>query len=157
VAGFFLAQLVVSRWMTKLLRADAQVTAAMPANRIFPNIAPSATDAHLTHAFGGVPAGGVARPMGGSLSMVTLWWDVTAWNPAMSQQSLEPVMLAVARLLVEEGGEAQGRSHVFVDGSQSYDLWVDYEGPTPVPLEVAPADVWAPVRERFTVSVSPRE
>jgi hypothetical protein len=67
-------------------------------------------------------------------------------------------MLAASKALVEDDqGEPSGKGHVFVDGSRSFDVWADYEGPTPVPLEIAPADVWAPVRERFVFSVSPRD
>lgn len=157
MARFFLAQLVASRWLTQLLRGSSEVTAEMPAKRIVANLAPSTTEAHVTHNFAGLTAGGVARPMGGSIEMVTMYWDVTAWNPSMSQQSMEPVMLAIARTLLEVDDEVRGKTHHFTDGDRSFDIFVDYDGPNPVPLEVAPADVWAPVRERFILSLSPRD
>lgn len=159
MAAPFIPQLVTQAWMQTFLSGDAGVQAAMTETnvvQITPNLAPAQVEGrHVTHAIGGMAPGGVARPMGGPISMVSLYWDITGWNPSRSQISMEPVMLAIMAALL--GPNMQGDSHLFIRGSRGFDFFVDYEGAVPVPLDVASADVWAPVRERYVVAVSPRE
>lgn len=162
MAGAFVAQLVTQAWVQKLLTEDAGVQTAMQAVGgavIVPNLAPARVDSrHVTHALGGMAPGGVAKPMGGSISMVSLYWDITGWNPSLSQISMEPVMLAVmAALVMDDNGNLTGKAHLFIRGPRAFTFQADYEGPQPVPMDVAAAEVWAPVRERYHVSVSPRE
>jgi hypothetical protein len=153
VTAPFVPQTVVQRWMSVVLKADAAVIAQVPASRIFPNISPSdvGRQRHLTHVFAG-PEGGIrAEPLGRALSQITLRWDVTAWEPAFSQQVLEPLMEAIQTLLI--GADARGKRHVYSDGGESYRLEVQYGGPVLVPLELQPAGVWAPISERYDIAL----
>lgn len=156
----FVPQLVVQAGMQKLLTTDAGVQAAMEqvdASVIVPNLAPARVEGrHVTHGLGGMAPEGLAVTMGGvGISMVSLYWDITAWNPSLSQISMEPVMLAVFGLLL--GENMNGETHLFIRATHAYTFFIRYAEAVPVQMDVATADVWAPVRERFIVSVSPRE
>lgn len=145
--------MVTQRWVNGLLKANATVTSIV-GTAIFPNV--SATDIktrHVTHTFGGAVNDVVARPMRSGIALVSLLWDVTAWEPGYSQQALEPVMVAIMGELI--GSDTRGTVRRFVDGARSYTVHCDYVGPEYVPVEVAPAGVWAPLRDRYAIAIQP--
>ena len=153
-AAPFVAHNVVQRFINSVLRNDAQITALVGSN-IYPNLSPpSVKGRHLTHAFGGPNGGRVARPMRAPLAQTGLFWDITGWEPGMSQQALDPVLEAVMAALV--GDDTRGTSRVFADGDRSWGVDCDYVGPEVVPIEAAPEGSWAPVRERYAVTIRPQ-
>lgn len=141
---------VIQRWVYAVLAANATIDAQVGADNIWPNVSPSdVTGRHLTHGFAG-PEGGIrAQPLGRALSQIGLRWDVTGWEPSYSQQALEPVMEAVMTTLI--GADARGKVHRFADGARSWTIECDYFGPVQVPIDLAPAGVWAPVSERYSL------
>ena len=152
--SLFVPLTVAQRFIYGKLAGEAAITTALGgASRIYPNISPADIGRvrHMTHAFAG-PEGGVrATPLGQSLVQIGLRWDVTAWEPSFSQQALEPLMEAVQSVLI--GPDGRGMRHIYPDGDVSYRVEVVYEGPVQVPLEVAPAGVWAPISERYGVTL----
>lgn len=149
----FNPQMVTQRWVNSLLRANATVTTIV-GNAIYPNV--SATDIktrHLTHTFGGPGSAIGTQPMRAPIALVSLLWDITAWEPGYSQQALEPLMVAVMTELI--GTDTRGRVRRFIDGSRSFTMHCDYVGPEYVPVEVAPAGIWAPLRDRYAIAVQP--
>ena len=149
----FVPVLVVQRWMHSILSTNPTVTAAV-GTHIYPNV--SASDIkvrHITHTFGGPNNAIVAKPMRAPIAMVSLFWDITAWEPGYSQQALEPAMTAIMDVLV--GTDTRGTSRRYTDGSRAFQMDCDYVGPEVVPIEVTPAGVWAPIRERYAVVLRP--
>lgn len=147
----FTALTVLQRFVHTLLSADAALTAALGgAGRLYPNVSPSGVNTrHLVHQnYAGVR---VAKPSGAPLGMVSMHWAFTAWEPSYSQQALEPVMEAVMAVLIRP--DTRGRTHRYVDGARTWGVTVDYVGPDIVGLEVAPAGVWAPVREVYDMAL----
>jgi len=150
----FVAHNVVQRWINTVLRNDPAVVAEVGTN-IYPNLSPrTVTGRHLAHAFGGPNGGRVARPMRAALSQSGVFWDITAWEPGYSQQALDPVLEAVMAQLV--GLDLRGTTRPFVDGDRTFGVDCDYVGPEVVPIDAAPEGVWAPVRERYAVTLRPR-
>lgn len=152
--SLYVPQTVAQRFVYSLLVASAAVTTALGGSGyIYPNISPAdvGRHRHLVSAFAG-PEGGIrATPIGQALVQIGLRWDVTAWEPSFSQQALEPLMEAVQTVLI--GTDGRGKRHVFSDGSESYRIEAVYGGPVQVPLDVAPAGVWAPVSERYVLTI----
>ncbi len=148
----FVPQNVVQRWMNTILSADATVIAEVGAGNIYPNVTNNdAPGRHLTSTFG---AGfEMAKPMGAPISQVGLFWDITAWEPGYSQQALGPLMEAVMGLLI--GAETKGKRHRFVDGSRTWDISCDYFMDDYVPVDTSPSGAWAPIRERYRVTLRP--
>lgn len=147
----FAALTIIQRFVASTLAADSAVLAAIGGSgRIYPNVSPAGVNSrHLTHQdYGGVQ---VPRGMGSGIGMVTMRWAFTAWEPSYSQQALEPLMQAVMAVLI--GTSLRGKTHRYVDGSRSWDLYVDYFGPDIVELEVAPVGTWAPLREVYTMAL----
>lgn len=150
----FVVQTVIQRWIYTLLSADATILAAIGgANRIYPNVSPADIGRvrHITHVFAG-PEGGIrAERLGRALSQITVYWDITTWEPSFSQQAIEPVMKAVQTVLI--GADARGKLHRYVDGTDVFDLSVQYGGPVLVPPELQPAGVWFPLSERYHIAL----
>jgi hypothetical protein len=150
----FVPTLVIQRWMRSVLEGDATIVAAVGTANIYPNI--SASDVkvrHITHGFGGPNNATIARPMRGPIAQVAMFWDITAWEPSYSQQALQPVMLAIMAELV--GDDTRGTSRRFADSGRNFQIDCDYVGPEVVPIEATPAGVWAPIRERYAVTLRP--
>lgn len=142
---------VLQRFVASTLAADSAVqTAIGGSGRIYPNVSPSGVSTrHLTHQdYGSVV---VNKPSGSGIGMVTMRWAFTAWEPSYSQQALEPLMEAVMKVLI--GTNTRGKTHRYIDGSRTWDIYVDYAGPDIVELEVAPAGTWAPLRETYTMAL----
>lgn len=149
----FVPTLVTQRWINKILVENATVV-SLVGDRVFPNVSTSDVKLrHVVHAFGGPNNANVVRPMRAPIPMVSLFWDITAWEPGFSQQALEPIMLAVMEELV--GADTRGRERRFIDGSRSFQMDADYIGPQVVPLDIAPPGVWAPIRERYQIGIRP--
>ena len=147
----FVPLAVIQRFVFTTLSGDAAVITALGgAGRIHPNYSPSSvTSRHLVHEdYGGVR---VNKPSGAAIPLVEMVWAVTAWEPGPSQQALEPLMEAVMAALI--GEDATGETHRFVDVPRVWDIYCDYAGPDKVPIDVAPAGVWAPVRETYTMTL----
>ena len=147
----FAALTVLQRFVASTLAADSAVQAAFGGTpRIYPNVSPSGvTTRHLTHQdYGSVQ---VSKPSGSAIGMVTMRWAFTAWEPSYSQQALEPLMQAVMAVLIGPG--LRGKTHRYIDGSRTWDIYVDYAGPDIVELEVAPVGTWAPLRETYTMAL----
>lgn len=146
----FSAVTVLQRFVASTLAADAAVKTALGGpGRIHPNLSPKKiTTRHLTHRdYGSVR---VAMPYG-TIGMVTMRWAITAWEPAPSQQALEPLMEAVMGILI--GPMLAGKIHRFVDGDRIWSIEAEYAGPDLVELEVAPEGTWAPLRETYTLAL----
>lgn len=142
---------VLQRFVYSVLSASADVTTALGgANRIYPNFSPaSVSTRHLVHEdYGGAS---VAKPARAPIGPVTMRWAVTAWEPGPSQQALEPLMQAVMGLLI--GADTRGKMHRYVDGARTWAIYADYAGPDKVPIDVAPAGIWAPVREIYQLTL----
>jgi len=153
MSNVFVPQLVVQRWVSIVLKADATVVSEVGGvGNIHPNIDPTANRArHLTHVFGG-PEGGIrAEPIGRPLSLITLYWDITAWEPSFSQQSVEALLIAAKTVLI--GADARGKQHIYTDATGSYRLGVAESGPVLVPLELTSGGQWAPVSERYQIAL----
>jgi hypothetical protein len=155
VTAPFVTHNVVQRWMQSVLVGDAAIVAAVGgAQHIFPNVSPRAiTKRHLAHSFGGPNGGRVARPMRAAISQTGVFWDLTGWEPGYSQQALDPLLEAVMAELI--GDDQRGTSRAFDDGDRTFTVDCDYVGPEVVPIETAPEGVWAPVRERYAVTLRP--
>ncbi len=154
MAAPFVPTLVVQRWMNSILTGNATVVSAVGVTNIYPNVSASDVKArHITHGFGGPNNAILAKPMRAPIAQVSLFWDITAWEPSYSQQALQPVMLAIMGELI--GADTRGTSRRFVDSGRAFQLDCDYVGPEVVPLESTPAGIWAPVRERFAVALRP--
>ena len=146
----FSAVPVLQRFIASALATDAAVLTALGGpGRIHPNLSPATIKTrHLTHRdYGSVK---VAMP-NGTIGMVSMRWAITAWEPAPSQQALEPLMEAVMGLLI--GPYLAGKTHRFEDGDRIWSIEADYFGPDLVELEVAPAGTWAPLRETYTLAL----
>lgn len=150
----WIPQLVVQRWVSSILKADAAVIAAVGAANVYPNVSPQSTGTRtLTHAFGGGIRNALAKPMRAPIAQVAMYWDVTGWEPGWSQQALEPVMIAVMGVMI--GAETRGTTRRFTEGARSFTIDCDYAGEEYVELDIASPGVWAPIRERYTVAVRP--
>lgn len=151
MSGAWSAQLVMARFVSGVLKVDPDVLAQVPADDIFPDVNPDESPRRqLTHAY----AGGFisAKPMGTSISQVSILWDVTAWEPRFSRQALEPLMAAVSAALI--GPEMGGKTHRYVDG-RTWDIAIDYDSDPVVGIDATQAQVWAPVRQRYRAWISP--
>lgn len=152
----YVPQLIVSRWLTALLRADSAVrTAVGSEKRINADLSPSEEIARqLTHAHAG---GNVtALPIGAPVAMVTMLWDVIGWEPKFSRQPLDTLMTSVVSLLI--GTDMSGKIHRFTDSvtGKNWTITVDYPERDNEPvsfLDLSSTPVWAPVRERFQISL----
>lgn len=150
----WIAQTVAQRWVQSVLTGAPAVTALIPSAAIYPNVAPAeVVTRHLVHGFAGPNGGRIAAPMRAPIASVSLLWDITGWEPAHSQQALEPAMEAVMGVLI--GDDTRGKTHVFVDGSRRWGVDCDAVGPEYVPLDQTPAGVWAPVRDRYAITLRP--
>jgi len=148
--GPFTSLTVIQRWVRSVLIADSAVVAAVGgADRIKPNFSLGATTRHLVHEdYGSIE---VAKPLGSSVTMVGWNWSFIGWEPGPSQQALEPLMEAVMNVLI--GGQTRGKTHRYVDGARVWQVHCDYVGPDKAPLDIAPAGIWAPVREIYRMTL----
>ena len=145
---------VCQRWVYGVLSGDPAITSLIPADQIYPNVSPQDIKArHMTHVFAGPEGGRRVLPLGGGTAQGGLNWDITAWEPDWSQQALEPAMLAVQAALV--GPDTRGQRFRYVDGGRAFAIETLYGGPVQVPLEATPAGVWAPISERYEVTIRP--
>lgn len=142
----FTSLTVIQRFIRSVLVADSAVVAAVGgADRIKPNFSLGATTRHLVHEdYGSID---IAKPLGSSVATVCWNWSFIGWEPGPSQQALEPLMEAVMNVLV--GSNTRGKTHRYVDGARLWSLRCDYVGPDKAPLDVAPAGIWAPIREVY--------
>jgi len=152
----FVPRLVVSRFMYTVLSADPDVVAALDDDGVIVPDEAIPTDIVLTLAqtFGGGVS--VAKRLGAPIAQVDLYWDLTGWDPSYQRVRTEPLMLAVMNVLI--GPETKGKTHVFVDPSDSraWAITVDFVSEEPVPLDVTTPQVWSPVRHRYRVTLQPR-
>lgn len=146
---------VCQRWVYGVLSGDATVVSEIGGvDHIYPNISPADVKSrHMTHAFTGPEGGQRVLPLGAGTVQVGLRWDITAWEPDWSQQALEPAMLAAQAALV--GTDTRGRGFRYVDGGRVFHIETLYGGPVQVPLEATPAGIWAPISERYEVTIRP--
>ncbi len=151
----FVPTQVVREWMQAFLLATPAVVSAVGAANIYPNLNPGLTlsGPHLTHSHGG-PNGNVnVMPMRGPIAQVGMFWDITAWNPGYGQTVLAPVLKAVMAALI--GADTKGKMHRHIDTDQTYWLDCQYAGTEVVPVEESPSGAWAPIRERYGVTLRP--
>lgn len=145
---------IVEEWCYAVLSANVTVTAEV-GDRIYPAFSPATiTTRHLVHDFAGPDEGIAAVPMGQGIALLSMLWDVTAWEPREDRQLLRPVMKAVQAELA--GSSIRGLSHRF--GSADGSVWaldVTYRGPIVVPADVGPPGVWQRVSARFEVRLRP--
>lgn len=150
----FVPHNVAQRWLYSVLSGSAAVVAAVGLANIYPNVSPSADQVRqLAYSYAGPLRGPLATPMRAPIAQVAMLWDITAWEPRFSQQALDPLMEAVMTVLI--GADTRGKTHRFVDGARLWGIDCDYVGPEYVPLDLDPAGVWAPVRERYSVMLRP--
>lgn len=149
-------QLVVRGFVQATLAGAASVTAQVAASNIIPDVGVPTTEAR-TLAHGLTGAMQVAAAIGGTVTQVSMPWDVTGWEPSHSRLSLAPLMREVKRALT--GDEMRGKTHLYTYDGQAYaiDCDVNLADPaTPLGLDQTTAQTWAPVNERYRVTVRPR-
>lgn len=149
-------QLVARGFVQATLTGAAGVTAQVAADHIVPDVGTPVTEARtLAHGLAG--PGEAAAAIGGAVTQVTLVWEVTGWEPSHSRRSLAPLMREVKRALI--GAGMRGKTHVFTYDGQSYaiDCDVHHASPAvPLALDQSSAQTWAPVGERYRITVRPR-
>lgn len=149
-------QLVVRNFMQTVLRADAAVLAEVDADHILPDVGiPVSEERTLTHEL--VGPGQLAAAIGGSITMATLPWDITGWEPSYSRLSLNGLMVAVKATLI--GANMGGKRHLFSFGGMSFAIECDQkldDPMVPIRLDQTAPQTWAPVRERYRIFVVPR-
>lgn len=149
-------QLVVRGFMQATLASAPGVLAEVDAAHIIPDIGVPTSEARtLAHGFTGTMR--AAAPIGGPLVQVSMPWDVTGWEPSHSRLSLAPLMREVKRVLI--GDQMRGKTHRFTYDGQAYaiDCDINLESPAaPLGLDQTTAQTWAPVCERYRVTVRPR-
>lgn len=146
--------MIAQRFIYQTLKEIAAIDTAIGADNIWPNLSPpNVTGRHMTHSFAGPEGGVLAIPTGRGIAQVGVRWDITAWEPDYSQAALEPAMIAVMGALT--GTDTRGRQFRFVDGARAYHIEALYGGPVQVPVEATPAGVWAPISERYLLTIRP--
>lgn len=149
-------QLVVRGFLQATLSADAGVLGQIAATQIIPDVGVPTTETRtLAHEFSG--SLNLAAAIGGTVTMATMTYDVTGWEPSHSRLSLAPLMAAVKTALI--GADMRGRTHLFSYGGQGFAIDVDQnlrDAGVPIGLDQSTAQTWAPVRERYSVTVRPR-
>lgn len=160
MSGAWWPQSVARAFVQFKLTDSADILAELESDTdIYPNRKPmldddSLTRKQITHEFAGATGSSVARPTGGSVARVSMYWDITGWNPSASQATLESLMTAVMAAMI--GDNMRGLTTQFSYKSRPFSVSIDYEGPQAVPVELDPGGAWAPERGRYTVEVSPR-
>lgn len=149
-------QLVARGFVDATLKADSGVLAQVAATRIEPDVGVPTTKVRaLTHEFSGSMR--LAASIGGTVTQAEMSWDVTGWEPSHSRMSLNPLMTAVKAALI--GAQMRGKTHLFVYDGQSFAVDCDLnlgDAGVPLGLDQSDAQTWAPVRERYRITVRPR-
>lgn len=150
---------VMERFVSQLLKGSAAVTAELPngADSIWPDVDPTDDPGRqLLHGFAGGAVS--AKPIGQPISMVSVLWDVTAWEPRFSRQAVGPLIRAVMTAMI--GSETRGQQVQWDDADgRLYVFTLDIASPTGFPvvaLDATRALVWAPRRHRYAVSIEPQ-
>lgn len=151
-------QLVVRGFVQALLAADSGVLGQVAAGNIIPDVGiPSVDPPARTLAHGLTGTMRVAAAIGGTVTQVETPWDITGWEPSHSRLSLAPLMREVKRALI--GAEMRGKRHLYTYDGQAYAIRCDVnlaDPAAPLALDQRSAQTWAPVCERYRITVQPR-
>lgn len=149
-------QLVVRGFVQATLTAAPGVLGQVPASQIIADIGtPTSDERTLAHGLSGPMR--AAAAIGGTVVQAEMVWDVTGWEPSHSRMSLAPLMREVKRALIGDG--MRGKRHLYSYDGQAYVITCDVNPASPaapLPLDQQSPQTWAPVCERYRVTVRPR-
>lgn len=143
--------LLVARAAYARLKSDATVLGLIPRGsgdiRMYPGVAPAGVESpFLTYVIFARAA--IAAPKNQPPALITVPWALTAWRETLSQQPLDPLLLACQGRLCM--ADLKPRMEMF----EGFRLVWQYAGPLPVTPDVGDEGKWTRVAAGFNVEIA---